>query len=171
MKNKDLKQGRTRSLFNQQQQQHRRLKRRMIDTPPRNPNEGVHYSACPSPPRPNHNNFVNIPSSVGMPLLSSVRHRHPPPLLSLSRGPSTSTFSSLASDVSRSITPTSDDEEFPSSSSNEDGFFLAAPAATRPSFYYPVAVRYNNIANVVPQQVRHPVMRLQPRRSSFRECC
>eukprot|EP00984_Skeletonema_dohrnii_P025062 scaffold14195_cov155-Skeletonema_dohrnii-CCMP3373.AAC.9 len=148
----------------------------MFNTPKTTKNE-VH-STCPSPPRPNRN-FVSL-RSVGLPLPlpssssdlrpSSVLHRRPAPLLSLSRQStsSTSTFSSLASDIP-SLTLTYDDEDDKSSSSssdNEQGFFRSTPAVARPIFQSgPVAVRNDNIVNIVPQG-RYPVIRLQPRRSS-----
>ena len=145
----------------------------MFNTPKTTTNtDGVVHSTCPSPPRPN-TNFASIHSSVGLPLPtassdfqpSSVLHRRPAPLLSMS-----STFSSsMASDVP-SLALTYDDEDESSSSSssdNEQEFFLSAPAVARPILHYDraVAVRNNNIVNVVPQG-RYPVIRLQPRRSS-----
>jgi len=139
----------------------------MFDTPKTTKNEGLH-STCPSPPRPKTNFVItNTPSSVrqsSVPL--TVRRDPPTQLLSLSRGPPTSTFTSLASD-SPSLTLMHDkDEEYSSSSSSENGFFLLSPAgATRPIFYYPTAVRNNSTTNAVPQS-RYPVIRLQPRRSS-----
>eukprot|EP00985_Skeletonema_marinoi_P028311 scaffold24496_cov80-Skeletonema_marinoi.AAC.5 len=124
----------------------------MFNTPKTTKNK-VH-STCPSPPRPNRN-FVSL-RSVGLPLPSSssdlrpssVLHRRPAPLLSLSLSrqstSSTSPFSSLASDIP-SLTLTYDDEDDNSSSSssdNEQGFFRSTPAVARPIFQSsPVAVR------------------------------
>jgi hypothetical protein len=137
----------------------------MFDTPRTAKNE--EDSLCPSPPRPN-TNFVSIPTSVGLSLPSSALSRHPapallPPLLSLPHGSMLTTFSSLASDSPQSLTLMFDENDFPSSSGSDHGFFLAAPAATtRPSSYYPlVAARNINTANVVPHG-----RWLQPRRSS-----
>ena len=155
-----------------------------------NKSEGVQLT-CPPPPRPRPNpNFANLPStaSAGMTVTCSSSdqqptsalqiQRRPAPLLSLSSHQhqsstlSTSTFSSLASDRP-SPTPTTGDESFASSSiGDEQEFFLTAPGAgiIRPAVRYataPVAVRNNDnhIVNTV-SQGHHPVIRLQPRRSS-----
>jgi len=140
---------------------------RMFETP-RSTNDEAAHSACPSPPRPNAN-FANISMSAALALPSSAQlNSSPRPRPSLSRVSSASSaFSSLSSDSPQSLTLTLDDEI--SSSIGHPGFFLAAPAATRPSSYPTPRRRGNNSSATAPQQGNaSSIIELQPRRSSIR---